>query len=904
MTVLIVDTALSRADTIKRGLRIVAKQMFESGILPKIPEILTLAEFREMKDSDRPKYIAIRFRHLNDGFPGMPQSLIPIYYSGKQEGVSNHIDEKYGFEYGIPLKVSNDFSGIQNEGKIIEDFKKIGSEVFQYAMGAESDSSGVPDSFLSLFHKTTFDKEIERKIQKGFSGSFEFSSIKPIAFCSGLYADMSDIKVLIIGPGMAHFDTILRCIDNKTGELLSSKEKNMGDLKGTEIICNYPVSGKKQFFITHYQNEADIKLCSFNNFDLIIIPAELKWTDSYSFTDYWGISLAAKLRREGFDGLIILPSIVPILVVGQILDQLNTMTQQKPTINFDFDVVQTGFTYLWDISIDGKGGCTQLNTEVRENRLQQWQSFNDEQIQELEVIKSKKLFKIPQKKLLDLKDYLLPSGKLGHFFHEFQNNAMSENKEITLKVAQELFDKIQQIVKPQHRKDVNELSKLIRKKANESLETEREIYQEVIETRGKIEKWMPETEGTVINISEPTSNQNYFGVLLVEDNEESKNIIQGILESQNIKYWSTENPETALEWLRLDALGCLTHGNADEKEKPAFIRVAIVDIRLVTKNGRWQLLQGYDFIDRVHKMSNFITCIALTQKERLMIQFSQPANVTWFPKSILRLSSMKELFIKKIIELGKKDWNEIIPNVALWTTGYLNHKHPFRTYYKQHRMSNSYHRLEGEINEVANNLVELWDMLTAGSPKDPIIYHQEIKKKKDAIEAKIPKGNLTTGILSDISMEEFGLFHAKLAARRAAIYIASRYQDNEYCEISYICYFLNHLSLENNETREDVRNWREKMIDDISNHILYEYYIGHEDNDKKKEVKSVLKNGLTDLFSKVRGEGYQIRLSVINDSDLLNKHLGLVKNMNIWSKLTLIEERNWLRNHQEIDFPA
>jgi CheY-like chemotaxis protein len=818
------------------------------------------------------KVINIRLRHKLDGVKGYAAELC-IVYSGAEGGCSNQQSEAYGFEHGIPFKMPS--------GNARTVFLEHHAEaLIRYITNG---------SFPPFLKGRFFDADLKKVLQE--------STNLRATFHAGLFAFFSQptVKTLVIGPEMPKEPDFFQVLDSSLPETYADENK------ARQRIISFLKEGKPKTKIQpeYLRSEADFDKASgkgFDQYDLAILPAELTWTSEHNRSDIWGIAAAAALRRRGFRGLIVLESPLPARIT-------QLMRSEQTTY---FDLLRTGYTYVWDTSGQKDGGVSSLPVEKQTEASEAWKIFSDDQMAELKEFGENAKPQMSEAYLREVQDLLTPTGKFSSLFHDYKKYVVKQDKEITIEETAKFWNDVSPLMAAAHAGELERLQAEFEQLRRKEDSTEGQLYDFVIQNRNKLESWLLDSgqAQTSINIGEMKSSG---GVLVLEDDEKTMSQICKLLEDNQILYWKAKNSEDALEKLRADKEGQLQHSHFQGNNAPAnSIKVVLVDIRLERPSGRWQLSQGYDFIDQVQNTTDhYVSCIAFTQKERSMMR---SAKVAWLPKSVLRDNTLSGILIDKIQELAEKNFEASLPDTALWIKGYTAvHDHSYSVYMKRHRMDTLYKSLEASINEVCDDMLKYWHLLDEGNNED-------IEKQQaliSSIEKTYSKKRIGDGIRgSKEAKEQRDLFIGKLMARRAALTIAvdeKKRSDSIYKEEDYdalladICYFLVHLKMPDmgvkSGTIKDIENG---LLEYLEKNIVVLNQGGNE-----KRTTDFLRSHCEQFFDGIRESGKSIafRDRLSNQQGLLNKHLGLGSNINEWIeiKAMLVEERRWLREKGLLD---
>lgn len=788
-------------------------------------------------------------------------------------------------------------------------------------------------------------KEIEHKQIEKIENANNYDFIGPNAKGVNLkFRFTPPLKVLIIWPGDINHQKIL------------------SKLGGSSYHYRHDAFKK----ITTVTTEADLNnLVDLSEYDFAILPAELRWKDTQYLTDLHGVNVAGQLRHMRFAGITLLASMAPTYIAYHL--QKETIKKwneaDKKGRNQDLEVLNMGFTYVWDISGSELSGAEHLSENIRQDAKASWKNLQNDQKVELEAfIENSYGQHMSPGRLADVIYSLLSAGKLSAVIHEYRRTTQDTDKiQSITQAAKYALASIEYIVDPLKIPDLKKLAQHIIEEIEKTKGNLREARIILEERRKDFETLLPYSKS-----GEENRQQDYnrgWGILLLEDDIDTVEQISKLLLKYNIPKWHARNSIDAIKILQKDYAGELHHPPSDENNGQSlarnFIRVVLADIRLqnLTKeSSRWDIMQGYEFVDKVNSsMSNFVTTVILTQQEQRILRRSSAINPIWFPKSILRGEGNQELFMEKVLELGEQK-TPPIPDSELWRNGYLHiHQYPFAVYYKQYRIDLRYLDNEQWVNNAARLFFKLWLC------SENLGLNEEVEKIQLSIRNQFRGIQITDGITRNLRQEKIlPLFRAKLAARRAALTIGEYiiYNDIEISEIENRItdlkiefeQLLEHKRLEKNYVKE-INAIQEKMnkiileikdleakskivnsetpesdIEDRKNEfeklklVAQKYktrkntnreFINTEDEQEYEKrfnnLQDEKKMFLNDVIFKILFFVRNFRLPELAEMDddidriLLNRHLGLDGKPQNWSNENnlLLEERAWLQSMRQ-----
>lgn len=456
-----------------------------------------------------------------------------------------------------------------------------------------------------------------------------------------------------------------------------------------------------------------IKTQEISNFDVLIINSEKPHANK-TLSNFLGINYLAIIRNFGFKGIAFLLT----ANLEAILKRWN-----------EFPILKANYSFIYDLS----------KRDIRSSVI-------NKQEEDWERILSYQKLKMSSRYLEDVKKHLINKfGQLHEIHHFYKGQIMKiEN---TIGFIDDTFKTIKILIPDKKHSKLNDICERI--KENFVLKGSKESARTAFKSEyDEIKKLIPKKQE--LNDEKLLQRKRNWKVLLLEDSlEDAKKIVEFLKENG------------------LNVLHCTNVLDAEseiEFDVSNEIRVAIADIRLTDENGRWQIFQGYDFINYVYNSNHFLSIIAITNKKGLILSNAEKQGKVfyrWFSKEKLYDATGKNEFLNLIISLG--DEVPFIPSLDIWHEKKDNfHEYPLKVYYKKYRIDGNYQLWEDEIHRATT---VIWKTVK-----------QKIQKKKDVSINKLIIENLPSNLQALMKSKELknDLVHFKnlLKARRILIALA------------------------------------------------------------------------------------------------------------------------------------
>jgi len=488
------------------------------------------------------------------------------------------------------------------------------------------------------------------------------------------------------------------------------------------IICN-----KKGLFehvlsteelITWLENNDD-----FNSFEWpknidntrIFILAELKWNDSFRHTDFYGFELVRRLRLRNIQ--------CPIFVFS-FLPKEYFLELKSPV----FQILRASFAHPF-LQLPLEDLSSELN--VFTMNLSNYQ-------------------------LDDIKFHFFDTqGLLDEYIHHLKNIIINKD-----------FERIKDIMQQIHYFIPEEHLSLFRS-INEDFVSNIQsgqvaVYKLITDLKMRIQTLLPPR---YVSVNEIKTVHNWR-ILLIDDNLQLLEELNTRFSVNGIQCLNASSGVEAFSILEQDFQGKLINADTGQTLSANSIAVVVSDLRFIDEHGDWQPWQGYDIIEKIAQMPNFVSFFVLTSKKGAILDQIARMNhlrINWYAKEdILDETSPKvfSLFCNKVRLEGDQTHEALLstPKVAAWLNPWdvKKRKWPLRDYYGAHRLSSNYFQEELKISQCASDFIY----------EAELVRERRLKKIGSIGFSKEFQGNLPGDPGDEASMEHF---YTKLIGRRIAL---------------------------------------------------------------------------------------------------------------------------------------
>ena len=399
---------------------------------------------------------------------------------------------------------------------------------------------------------------------------------------------------------------------------------------------------------------------SFDGFDLVIINTDYAFKNE-KLSNFSGATALEILRRKKYKGISLLFTLLP--------DYLKSKTKEPA-----YKILSTNFNFIFDLS-----------SQADQNR-------NNREINNLLKLLELGEHKMSNLNLNDIRDHILRrKGQLRDIFHDLREYLEKREKNID-RILKNAFEEIKFLIPG---RNLPYFEKIQSNFFSCFLELDKsEIIKTLDNLKDQIRELIPEE----ISDSKPLKHDksDAWEVLILDDNPKfSEEISNLLLNEKDIKSQVFDSVASAIR------------GINQNNQK---FRVAIIDIRLKKGDGtgRWQILQGYDFINYVTKKGLYLSFLVLTRKEQFFLDQAKrkfPLRLSWFTKEELKTKEGVDKFMKTIIEGGTEPI--FIPIENAWVK--FNKKirlYPLEVYYVKYYQDSRYFEWEEWINRKVDNFIK------------------------------------------------------------------------------------------------------------------------------------------------------------------------------------------------------
>ncbi|NUQ25133.1 MAG: hypothetical protein HUU34_14395 [Saprospiraceae bacterium] len=447
----------------------------------------------------------------------------------------------------------------------------------------------------------------------------------------------------------------------------------------------------------------------------IYVLAELKLIDDQKYTDFYGFHLVKVLRLKKVYHPIIICSFAP---------KDYFLTFSTPI----FHLLRIPFSHPYlQLPLDAQ----------EENTIHPVQHLSKYQLEDIKF------------------HFFDPQGLLDEYIHHLKNLVIERD---SLKITQTL-EHIDAIIPERYFTNFVALRAQFLDRFQQSKTFS---YQSVVDFKNEIQKLLParfhETE--IINTYCP------WRVLLIDDNPALLDNLENKFLAHSITCFKAINGEEAFDILERDFKGELFD---PQTKKPLFansIAVVISDLRFVDAENNWQPWQGYDIIEKIAHMPNFVSLFVLTSKKGVILDQVARMNhlrIHWYAKEdVLDEISPKpfSIFCSKIRTEGEQMFHALTssPKSSAWQKPWdeKKRKHPLRDYYKYHQLLPDYAQQESNINKCAYDFIYYANL----------VKEKRIKTIENVGFSQEFQGNIPGDPGDETSMEHF---YNKLIGRRIAL---------------------------------------------------------------------------------------------------------------------------------------